>query len=99
MVRGVLSFFISIKAFNNTYPTFIDANLWDSATFIFNELLVSLVIGYTRQRTDKYKNVEKFNLESYDFNKNYNREPVNYNIVKENPLQELNEPLLGIDKE
>jgi hypothetical protein len=32
---------------------------------------LSLIIGYTRQRDDKSKNTDKFNLDSFDFNKNY----------------------------
>jgi hypothetical protein len=103
LARAVVSFLITINLFNSIYPTFFHLNIWDALTFFCNELIPSLIIGYTRQRDEKFKNLEKFNLESYDFNKNYDKEINFSNLLRgadrerDNLLQELKDPLL--DKE
>lgn len=94
LARAVISFFICINVFGNTYPSFIDINLWDFITFLFNELLTSLLIGYTRQKDEKV-NFDKM-YGDYDFNKNYHKGLEINNEIKDE-FQMLQEPL--IDKE
>ena len=83
----------------------MDENIWDLLNFLFSEFIVSLVIGYTRNKDDRVDS-DKFNLDSFDFNKNYQ----NYTgMMKEGNVgkkegdnifnQDLNDPLLDkVDK-
>lgn len=99
MLRAISCFFISINAFHNTYPEFMDANLWDFFSFLLCELLTSLVIGYTRQTDDRVRIADKYNLETYDFNKNFNN-VFDYPEEQKDDFQafeKLKEPLM--DKE
>lgn len=98
--KSIICFLIAVRFFNSTYPDFMDANLFDFCTFLFNEFMCSLIIGYTRQREDKLRNSDQFNLDSFDFNKNYQ----NFSGLLKGDLErelgnDLNDPLLDkIDK-
>lgn len=74
MIRGIISFFMSIKVFNSSRLSFIDVNLWDFCVFFFCELLNSLIIGYTKQSVSRRRFINKLNIDSYEFNKNYMKE-------------------------
>jgi len=85
----------------------MEVNLWDFLNFLFSELIVSLVISYTRKKEDRVENLDKFNLDSFDFNKNYQkyseliRRPQEMERKEDDNLffQDFNDPLLDkIDK-
>jgi hypothetical protein len=86
LIRAIVSFFICINAFKSVYP--LDPNIWDSLVFILTELLCSFLIGYSRHRQE-YKNIEKFNFDSFDINNNQN-----VNRIEEEEWMNLNDPLL-----
>jgi hypothetical protein len=106
--KAFICFLISVNHFKGHYPFWIDANLFDFFNFLLSELFVSLILGYTRIKDDKFKNnTDKYNLDSFDFNKNYqnfsgliNRENDRNNSNLQNPFaQDLNDPLLDkLDK-
>lgn len=104
LIKAILCFFISINLFRNTYPTFMDINAWDFINFLVSEFFLSLIIGYTRYKEERARTSDKFNLDSFDFNKNYQNlsELVRGDLDKDrdNPFaQDLNDPLLDkLDK-
>jgi hypothetical protein len=93
LARSVISFLISVGYFGPSYPSEIDPNMYDFLSFFFFELILSLIIGYTRQRDDKNRFNEKFDLDSFDFNKNYENLAIN---PEKNPVlsNDLKDPLL-----
>lgn len=69
--RALFSFLIAINYFRDTYPTFLNINIWDFTNYFLNEFLTSIVIGYSRKKTeDPTKKIENFNLKSFNFNEN-----------------------------
>lgn len=70
--RSFFSFLISINYFDDIYPTFLNVNIWDFINFFLNEFLASIIIGYSRKKKtdDQTKNIENFNLKSFNFNEN-----------------------------
>lgn len=70
VIRGLISFFISIDWFKNQFPSFISMNLWDFSVFVMNELLCSFVVAYVRK--EKRKDAFLLEIENYEFNNNYN---------------------------
>jgi hypothetical protein len=89
----VISFLISVDYFKKPHPSEIDPNMYDFFSFLFFEFILSLIIGYTRQTDDKNRHNEKFDLDSFDFNKNYENLVVN---PEKNPIfsNDLKDPLL-----
>jgi hypothetical protein len=88
---------ISINVFSDIYPTFININTWDCAIFLLTEFIISLILGYTRQRDDKFKNGDRYNMETFDFNKNFQNAAgiLRGDIDRNNPfMNELYDPLL-----
>jgi len=80
----LLTFLISINYFKDTYPSYININIWDFIDLFLNEFLVSIVIGYTKKKSeDQSKNIENFNLKSFNFNQN---NPANFYYQEENNM-------------
>lgn len=97
IVKAVFCFCIAINIFNNTYPTFIDANLWDSLVFILSEFLPSLILGYSKPKNEIKAN-DLITLENFDLNKNtiFNTLPNNKFIFENFKDSEmLREPLIA----
>jgi len=65
----------------------MNINVWDFTNYFFNEFLVSIVIGYSKKKTeDPSKKIDNFNLKSFDINEN------NANL-EYNEEQKLNDDL------
>lgn len=79
-IRGVIDFLIALGVFGKTYPSFINANLWDFFIFGTGELYGSYALGFSRTKTMNDEIKEKFedilndpkNLISYEKDDNEN---------------------------
>ena len=62
----------------------MSVNIWDFFNFFFNELLISIIIGYSRKKEENYDSNKKvFDPNSFDFNENENNENIHLNQKNE----------------
>jgi hypothetical protein len=84
MIRAIFSFFIYINYFEKIYPDFMSVNIWDFLDLFFNEFLISIIIGYSKNKDENVHLKEKiFDPNSFDFRENENNINMNYNEKSE----------------
>ncbi len=87
-----MSFYLCISAYSGNSFLYIDPNLSDCTTFILNELICSLLVGFSRYRQDQLRSVEKLNFDKLEVVPNYNLNEIDLNLELNN--NELNDFLI-----